>query len=136
MINSNNRSEHKSQMIFIKECFEENGRVLIDELGMVGFSVNQAIDFLPEAAWSIENLTRIPGAARTINNLPLNDSLKLIDTINMEAIEQKIGLNSDQVKSGFEVIAPFFLKSFSNRKWQNKSDTQLSSIATDHVFNP
>ncbi len=89
---------------------------MIDELGMVGFSVNQAIDFLPEAAWSIENLTQIPGAARSIDNLPLDDSLKLINTINMEAIMQKLGLNSDQVISGFKVIAPFFLKSFTNRK--------------------
>ena len=44
------------------------------ELKVVGFSVNQAIDFLPEAAWSIENLTRISGAARTIDNLPSDDS--------------------------------------------------------------
>ncbi len=103
-------------MNFIKDCFEEHGRVLMDELIGAGFTANQAIDFLPEAAFDIAESTRSTVVAQSIDNLLLDSSFILLNTINLEAIEKKSGLNSQQVVSGFEVIAPFFLKSFLNRK--------------------
>ena len=103
-------------MNFIKECFEEHGRVLMDELGRVGFSINQAIDFLPEAVSSISASTKDPCVAQAIDNLLTDDSSHLLSTINMEVIVQKLGLNSELVMSGFRVITPFCLNSFLNRE--------------------
>ncbi len=101
-------------MEYIKECFETHGNELTDKLKNIGFSNNQIIDFLPEAASNIASSNQNKNSAYIINNLLLAESSYLLSTKNISNIMQKKGFSSDQVTSGFKVISPIFLKSFLN----------------------
>ena len=107
-------------MKYNKECFEENGKAILNILKNEGFSNNQVIDFLPEAASSIASLNKDKNSSYVISNLLLEESSYLLSPKNISNIANNKGLSSSQVMSGFRLIAPFFLnsflKSFSNSK--------------------
>ncbi len=102
-------------MGFIRDCFEEHGRLLMDELERAGFSVNQSIDFLPEVASGIASTFQILGVEKTTNNLVSSNTNQLLHMLNIDEIVQKTGLNLNQVKSGFKVVTPFFYNHFKKR---------------------
>ena len=103
-------------MKYIKECFEEHGKILTDRLRSEGFTNNQLIDFLPEAASCIAISSKNKHSSYVISNLLLEESSDLLSPNNISQIAKKRGLSSDLVMSGFKVISPFFLKSFLNNK--------------------
>ncbi len=103
-------------MSFIKECFEEHGRVLIDKLQDAGFSVNQVIDFLPEAASDIERTMCSSGSSESIDNSIPDNSEFFMNLHNVDLVEHKYGVSLEQVKKGFEIINPFFIETFLNRE--------------------
>lgn len=97
---------------FIKDCFEEHGRILLDELIKAGFSVNQAIDFLPEIAFDIANATRVADQSEKVDAQHLNQSCMHFNAVNLQAVEQKTGLQHELVETGYHIVSPFFMSAF------------------------
>jgi len=104
--------EAKSQVSFIKDCFESHGKILFDELEIIGFSANQCIDFLPEVASEASRLFNNLTANQAEDRILAGNFYHLLDTTNVEQIMRTAGLNSEQITSGFNVIMPYFYYHF------------------------
>ena len=98
-------------MDFIRECLDERGDALMDELVVAGFSEDQAASFLPEAVSAILTSAHNPSPAQWIRCL-LENPAHLHSVVNVDEIAQKTGVPGDQVTSGFDAITPIFLEYF------------------------
>lgn len=88
------------------DYFDEQCINLIEKLKDLGFSSDQARDFFPEAASNISFSAQFSGIEQTVNHLLSDTPSELIGTVHIEAIANKLGVNSEQVISGFGVILP------------------------------
>jgi len=99
-------------MNYIQECFEEHGKVLINLLKHAGFSNNQILSFLGEAASCIATSNQHKSHTKIISNFVLLDSSDLLSEQNISKIANKVNIESGQVISGLKIILPLFLKSY------------------------
>jgi len=97
---------------FIQKFFGVNSSVLSERLQDSGFTVEQASKFLPEAASGILNAYQHKEIELIISALEMDKPTKLLKTVNVNAIANNIDMNSDQVRAGFEVLAPVMSKAF------------------------
>lgn len=102
-------------MDVISEFFDQNESHLMQKLEGAGFSVNQARDFLPEAAESILRSTQNTGIAQAITGL-LDDPAQLMDSINANEIVEKLKMRPERVASGFGVIIPVLSRALSQKR--------------------
>lgn len=93
-------------MINIRECFEENAGAFTSSLQGAGFSVEQAENFLPEAASGILESTKESGITQLIAGFTSGGSEKLLRDFDVEAIADKLGMDADQVSTGLVAIMP------------------------------
>ena len=101
-------------MDFIKECFNEHSSAFTEALTGTGFSADQAKQFLPEAASGIVDATQGAGIQEMITGLISGGPSQLLSSINTDEIAAKLGMNSEQVSSGFEAITPILSQALSN----------------------
>ena len=99
-------------MNFIQKFFGVNSAVLSERLEIEGFTPEQARIFLPEAASGILNAFKYKEIEQIIAVLETEEPEKLLNAVNINAIAQNMGMNSDQVRSGFEVITPVMAMAF------------------------
>lgn len=99
-------------MNFIQKFFGVNSSVLSERLQDSGFTVEQASKFLPEAASGILNAYQHKEIELIISALEMDKPTKLLKTVNVNAIANNIDMNSDQVRAGFEVLAPVMSNAF------------------------
>ena len=99
-------------MNFIHKFFGVNSSVLSERLQDSGFTAEQASKFLPEAASSILNAYQHKEIELIISALEMDRPTKLLNTVNVNAIANNIGMSSEQVTAGFEVLAPVMSKAF------------------------
>ena len=99
-------------MNFIQKFFGVNGSVLSEQLQDSGFTEEQAGKFLSEAASGILNAYQHKEIEVIISALEMDNPARLLNTVNVNAIANNIGMSSDQVTRGFEVLAPVMSKAF------------------------
>ena len=99
-------------MNFIQKFFGVNGIALSERLQDSGFTAEQAREFLPEAASGILNAYQHKEIELIISALEMDKPTKLLNTVNVNTIANNIGMSSDQVTAGFEVLAPVMSKAF------------------------
>lgn len=97
-------------MNFIKECFEENSGAFTEKLEGVGFSIEQAQNFLPETATSILASGQNIDIAQAIRDLLSETPGQLLNSIDVDSISEKLDIHSNQVRSGLGAIAPVLSK--------------------------
>ena len=102
-------------MDFIKKCFDENSSEFAEKLTNTGFSVDQAEVFLPETATSIMQYIKNAHLEDVIKVLLSDDPSQILNSVDTGAIVNAMGINSDQVTTGFEAIAPVLSKVFTER---------------------
>ncbi|HEX5635704.1 MAG TPA: hypothetical protein VFY78_01340 [Gammaproteobacteria bacterium] len=112
-------------MDFIKDCFEKQADPIFAKLKTAGFSEEQASQFLTAVNARITQCILDPGAGNLIARLMVDGPSELFYRENIEAIAASTGMDSNKVKTGFNMIMPFLSEAFS----QNK-DTLVSSIAS------
>jgi len=112
-------------MDIIENCFKEHGGALIEQLTVAGFSVDQATQFLPEAASGIANATQDTGVEQITSRLLSGDPSELFDSVNVAAIAAKLGIDSDLVTKGLAAIAPVLAKTLSQ-----KSDGLIGAVSS------
>lgn len=99
-------------MNFIQKFFGVNDSVLTKRLEQAGFSAEQARKFLPEASSGILKAFKHKEIDQIIAALETEEPEKLLNAVNVNAMAQNIGINYDQVTSGFEAISPLMAKAF------------------------
>ena len=99
-------------MNFIHKFFGANSSVLSERLQDSGFTAEQADKFLSEAASGILNAYQHKEIELIISALEMDKPTKLLNTVNVNTIANNIGMSSDQVTAGFEVLAPDMSKAF------------------------
>jgi len=125
-------------MNFITTCFTEYDSALSELLKGAGFSADQARMFLPNAASGIIDSFQSKDIEEIISAFGSKEPTQLIGTININAIAKKVNMDSDQVTSGFEAIAPVLSQAFTHNTdgmvgaaisiaWQSKRD-YISSV--------
>ena len=97
-------------MNFMQKFFGENGSELSERLQDSGFTAEQAAKFLSEAASGILNAYKHKELELIISALEMDKPTKLLNTVNVNAIANNIGMSSEQVTAGFEVLAPVMSK--------------------------
>jgi len=102
-------------MGFIKECFEDHDGTFTEKLKGVGFTANQAQQFLPETASGILCFIQNTGTDKIIKILLSDDPSQLLSSLNVDAIGKKLEMNFAQVTSGLEAIAPVMSQVFSQK---------------------
>jgi len=103
------------QMDFIKDCFEEHGEALTEQLEGAGFSADQARQFLPEAASGIVDSAQGLDVAEIAQQLVSDGPSPFLSAINVDAIAEKLGINSDLVTKGLAAIAPVLSQAFAQK---------------------
>lgn len=99
-------------MNFIERFFGVNNAVLCGRLQDAGFTAEQAGKLLPEAASGILKAYQHKDIELIISALEADEPTQLLDTVNINAIANNIGMHPDQVKTGFEVFAPLMSEAF------------------------
>lgn len=112
-------------MDFIKDCFKEHGGAFIEQLKVAGFSVDQAKQFLPEAASGILDSTQDTGVDQITKQFASGGPAELLSSVNVAAIAEKLGIDSDQVTTGLVAIAPVLAKAISQ-----KSDGLIDAVSS------
>jgi hypothetical protein len=102
-------------MDFIKDSFKEHEGALIEQLKVAGFSVDQAKQFLPEAATGILDSTQDAGVEQITKRLLSGDPSELSGSVDIAAIAAKLGIDSDQVTKGLAAIAPILARVLSQK---------------------
>lgn len=113
------------QMDLIKECFEEHGGALTEQLKAAGFSGDQAGQFLPEAASGIIDSAQGMDIAEITSQLVSDGPSQFLSAVNVEAIAEKLGMSSDLVTKGLAAIAPVLSQAFAQ-----KGDGLLGAVSS------
>ena len=100
-------------MNFVEEFFQDNGNDLILQLQESGFSREQALRFLPEASTSILRAFHHKAIEEIIAAISMTEPSKLLNTVNTQAIAEKLGMNAYLIRSGFKTFAPAMARAFS-----------------------
>lgn len=100
-------------MDFIKECFNEHDGALIDQLKGAGFSGYRARQFLPEAATGILDTSQDTSVEQMTKQMVSGAPSQFLNSVNIEVIAEKLGMNSEQVTKGLAAITPVLAREFS-----------------------
>lgn len=99
----------------IKECFVEDCNAFAESLKSIGFSNEQAVSFLPEAAMRIAYAAHKTGVFKTLSDLNSQQENQLTRTINVTEMANTSGMNTDMIASGFRAITPVLLQAYTQR---------------------
>ena len=102
-------------MNFIKECFVENCNAFEESLKSIGFSNEQAVNFLPEAAMHIAYAVHKTGVFQTLSHLNSQQENQLTRSINVSEMANKSGMNTDMIALGFRAITPVLLQAYTQK---------------------
>lgn len=102
-------------MDFIKKFIEEHSKELTDNLTSSGFSVEQAKQFLPEAASGIMSVSQNHGVDKLVTAFSSGQQDDLLSMVNIDNIASRVGIDVSQVISGFESIIPVITDYFSQK---------------------
>lgn len=98
----------------MQEFFGDSNGVLTERLQAVGFTAEQASGFLTAAASGILHAFQHKDIEEIIATMGSDEPTKLLGSVNVSAIANKIGVNAYQVTTGFEAIMPDMAKAFLN----------------------
>lgn len=114
-------------MDFIEKCFMRYNAELTDKLVDAGFSAAQAKEFLPVTSSSIMHFIKNTDLEITIAIFMSDNPSQILNLINADVVASIMGMNSDQVTSGFEAIAPALSQAF--KQQSNEIVAATASLA-------
>lgn len=103
-------------MDFIKNYFEEYSSALTRKLEDAGITGDLASQFLPESASAIQYTIKNTKLEKTIKILLSDNPSQLLKSVNVYEMAIKLGINSEQVSSGLDAIAPVVSQVFSLKR--------------------
>ena len=118
-------------MDLIQQCFDRQNKALMKRLIADGFSVDQALLFLPEAALGLCLSCRKTSEFQTIACLFTKSRYQMMRTIDIDQIGDSSGLEPDQVITGLHAIAPLLLQAFAAKS--NSRDSLSTTTSTEEL---
>ena len=102
-------------MDLIRQCFDKQNKALMQRLVGVEFSVDEARQFLPEAALGLCLSSQKTSEFQTIASLFTKSHHQLLRNIDVDAIAKNTGIDSVQVTTGLHAIAPLLLHAYAQK---------------------
>jgi len=99
-------------MDFIKCCFEEKKATLTNSLKQAGLPDDITVKFLSETSTAIINVIEKSNLEKTIEILLSDNPAQLLQSINVQAMANKLEINTELVSTGLEAISPEVSKVF------------------------
>ena len=93
-------------MNIVSKIFEEHNGSFANKLLESGFTVNQAQNFLPEAARSLSILFHKSDVTDVIISALSGDHKQLLNSLNITNLANRSGLDTEQTRSGVEILLP------------------------------
>ena len=103
-------------MDFIKIHFDEYSSALSKKLEDAGITGDLASQFLPETASAIQYTIKNSSLEKTIKILLSDNPSQLLKSVNAHEMAKKLGINTEQVSSGLNAIAPAVSQVFSLKR--------------------
>ena len=103
-------------MDFIKIHFDEYSSALSKKLEDAGITGDLASQFLTETASAIQYTIKNSSLEKTIKILLSDNPSQLLKSVNAHEMAKKLGINTEQVSSGLNVIAPAVSQVFSLKR--------------------
>ncbi len=119
-------------MDFLKDCFEQHDDAYIEHLQIAGYSTEQARQFMPEAASRFAHRARNKGAGQITAQLAEIGLARFIGPGHLDAISEKLGMDSAQVRMGLAAITPVLAKTIARKA---DSLSGRASSTTRRLFN-
>lgn len=98
-------------MDIIKELISSQGGKLVEQLTQSGFSAEQADQFIPEASNSIIDAIKDKGVGAIADG----SASSLMDSININGLASKLGIESGLAQNGMQSILPIVLSFLQNK---------------------
>ena len=99
-------------MDFIKNCFDNNNAELMKRLKQANLPGKMEKPFLQETAAAVMSVIEKSNLEKTIEVLLSDNPAQLLQAIDVDAMAQKLELESVQVSTGLEAISPEVSKVF------------------------
>ena len=103
-------------MDFIKIHFDEYSSALSKKLEDAGITGDLASQFLTETASAIQYTIKNSSLEKTIKILLSDNPSQLLKSVNAHEMAKKLGINTEQVSSGLNAIAPAVSQVFSLKR--------------------
>jgi hypothetical protein len=104
--------DRRAPLNFVQNCFEENICDCIECLENVEFSVDQILNFLPEAASKILDATQSISLYQAVACMHANNPVYLLNAIDIDSMSSKLCMDSNRVVAGLTAVAPILLGDF------------------------
>jgi hypothetical protein len=102
-------------MNLIRQCFDQQNKALMQRLVGVDFSLDQARQFLPEAALGLCLSSQKTSEFQTIASLFTKSHYQLLRNIDVDAIAKNTGIDAVRVTIGLHAIAPLLLQAYAQK---------------------
>ena len=93
-------------MDLIKDFISENSGDLIGKLTSSGFDLEQAKQFLPEAASGLTEAAGKLDMSELMSGISSGDTSQLMSMVNIESIASKLGMDASMVTTGLGSLLP------------------------------
>ncbi|MGB5396874.1 MAG: hypothetical protein WBN96_06970 [Gammaproteobacteria bacterium] len=112
-------------MDFISECFDKHNQTFRKKLKSAGYSAEQIALFLPEVAAGMKAAVQKTAADDLITGLMSDGPAQLLNSIDVDAMSIKLGMNPGQIIIGVNAITPMLSQAFTQ-----SSNGLVSAAAT------
>lgn len=102
-------------MDFLMDCFEQHDGAYIEHLEVAGYSTEQARQFMPEAASRFAHCARNKGVGQITAQLAEIGLARFIGPRNLDAICERLGMDSTQVRMGLAAITPVLAQTIARK---------------------
>lgn len=101
-------------MDLINKFISENSGDLIGKLTSSGFDLDQAKQFLPEAASGLTEAAGKLDMNELMSGISSGDTSKLMSMVNIEAMASKLGMDASMVTTGLSSLLPSIVSAFTS----------------------
>ena len=113
-------------MELIERCFNEHNKALLKRLIAVDFTIEEAMQLLPEIELALRISCRKSSEFQTIARLFSQSPYEVSKSVNTSALAIKVGIDAVQVATGVHAIAPLLLQIYA----ENNHKRALASEET------
>ena len=122
-------------MDLIKNFISENSGDLIGKLTSSGFDLDQAKQFLPEAASGLTEAAGKLDMSELMSSISSGDTSKLMSMVNIGSIASKLGMDADQVTSGLGSLLPSIISALKDGGGLGDAVSALSGGSAGGLLN-
>lgn len=122
-------------MDLINNFISENSGDLIGKLTSSGFDLEQAKQFLPEAASGLTEAAGKLDMDELMSGISSGDTSELMSMVNIESIASRMDIDADQVTTGLSAMLPSIISAFQSGGGLSGALSALGGGSAGGLFN-